>query len=99
MEEFLRDIGLTEAETKIYLVLNELGSTTATKIITKSGLHKSTTYETLERLTDKGLVSSIIKGKKRYFYAADPEKLLAIVKEREANIQRILPELKQKHNF
>jgi len=95
-EEALRNIGLTEAEAKVYLALIELGSTTATKIITKSRLHKSTTYETLERLTNKGLVSSIVKDKKKFFQAANPEKLLDIVKERESAIQSILPELKLK---
>lgn len=98
-EEPLRNIGLTAAETKIYLVLVELGSTTATKIITHSKLHKSTTYETLERLINKGLVSSVIKEKKTFFQAANPEKLLNIVKEREAEIERILPELKLKQQL
>ncbi len=98
-ENILKNIGLTDAEAKIYLALVELGSTTATKIITKSKLHKSTTYETLERLTSKGLVSTVTKGKKRYFQAADPEKLLDIVKEREFEIQSILPALKLKNKL
>lgn len=98
-EEILRNIGLTAAEAKIYLTLIELGSTTATKIITQSKLHKSTTYETLERLIGRGLASSVVKGKKRYFQATDPEKLLDIIKERESEIQRILPELKLKNRF
>jgi len=95
-EEILKSIGLTEAEAKVYLSLVELGSTTATKIMKKSELHKSTTYETLERLMNKGLVSSAINGKKRYFQGANPEKLLDIIKERESEIKRILPELKLK---
>ena len=36
----LEDLGLTNAEIKIYLALLELGSTTAGPIIEKSGLHQ-----------------------------------------------------------
>ena len=95
-EDILKSIGLTDAEAKVYLALVELGSTTATAVITKSGLHKSTTYESLERLIERGLASSIVKGKKTFFQAAKPEKLLDILRERESNIKRILPELELK---
>lgn len=97
-EEILKGIGLTEAEAKIYLSLVQLGSTTATQIIKKSGLHKSTTYETLERLIKKGLISFVIKENKKFFQATSPEKLLDILKEREDSIKNILPNLKLMKN-
>ncbi len=92
-EGVLEELGLSKGETRIYLVLLGIGSTTATAIITKSGFHKGTTYAILERLIEKGLVSYITKGKKKYFKAMDPNRLLDIAKEKEEHIKNILPEL------
>ncbi|MFH1828817.1 MAG: helix-turn-helix domain-containing protein [Nanoarchaeota archaeon] len=94
--EVLQDLGLSEAEAKVYLALIETGSTLAGLIIKKTGLHRGTTYQILQRLKEKGLVSSIVKGKKQYFEPASPDRLMDVLKERQENLQGILPSLKQK---
>lgn len=95
-KETLQELGLSEAETKVYLALLETGSTLAGLIIKKTGLHRGTTYLTLQRLKEKGLVSSIIKGKKQYFEPVSPDRLMDILKEREEKLHFILPTLKAK---
>jgi len=94
--EILEELGFSEAESKVYLTLIETGSTLAGLIIKKTGLHRGTTYQILQRLKEKGLVSSIIKGKKQYFQAVDPERLMDTLKEKEERLQEILPQLKAK---
>lgn len=94
--EILEELGLSEAEAKVYLTLLETGSTLAGPIIKKTGLHRGTTYQILQRLKEKGLVSSVIKGKKQYFQAVDPDRLMDVLKEREEKLQEILPDLKAK---
>ncbi len=94
--EVLEDLGLSEAEAKVYLALIETGSTLAGPIIKKTGLHRGTTYQILQRLKEKGLVSSIIKGKKQYFEPIDPERLLDVLKEKQENLKEILPVLKER---
>jgi len=94
--EILEQLGLSEAEAKVYLALLELGSTLAGAVIKKTGLHRGTTYQILQRLKEKGLVSSIIKGKKQYFQAAEPERLMDVLKEKQQSLQEILPNLKAK---
>ncbi|MBU2442745.1 MAG: helix-turn-helix domain-containing protein, partial [Nanoarchaeota archaeon] len=64
--DILEDLGLSEAEAKVYLALLETGSTLAGPIIKKTGLHRGTTYQILQRLIEKGLVSYVIKAGKRY---------------------------------
>ncbi|MBU1270375.1 MAG: helix-turn-helix domain-containing protein [Nanoarchaeota archaeon] len=81
--DILEDLGLSEAEAKVYLALLETGSTLAGPIIKKTGLHRGTTYQILQRLIEKGLVSYVIKAGKRYFEATDPNRFLAILKEKE----------------
>lgn len=94
----LEELGLSGAEAKIYLALLELGSTLAGPVIKKTGLHRGTTYQILQRLKEKGLVSSIIKGKKQYFSAVGPERLMDVLKEREEKLSGILPQLKAKQD-
>ncbi len=94
--QVLEELGLSEAEAKVYLALLEIGSTLAGPVIKKTGLHRGTTYQILQRLIEKGLVSYVIKAGKRYFEAADPNRFLQILKEKEEKINEILPSLKLK---
>ena len=103
--ELLEDIGLTKSETKVYLALLELGSSTTGKIVDKSKASSSKIYEILEKLINKGLVSFIIKSGKKYFEAADPSRILDYLEEKkdtlekqEEGLKKLIPqlELKQK---
>ncbi len=51
----LEDIGLTNAEIKVYLALLELGTSTAGPVLSKTGLQNSVVHMTLARLIDKGI--------------------------------------------
>lgn len=95
-KEILQKLGLSDAEAIVYLTLLETGSTLAGPIIRKTGLHRGTTYQILQRLKEKGLVSSIIKGKKQYFYPANPKRLLDTLNEQRERLQQILPALQAK---
>jgi predicted transcriptional regulator len=94
--EVLEELGLSQAETKIYLALLETGQSLAGPVIKKTGLHRGTTYQVLQRLKEKGVVSSIIRGKKQYFEAAPPDSLLDMLRQREELLRGIMPKLKEK---
>jgi sugar-specific transcriptional regulator TrmB len=101
----LRNIGLTDGEIKVYLALLELGSSTTGPIIEKSGIAKSIVYQILERLAKKGLTSHKIKEKTKHFQAAEPDKILQYITEREnklkenkKKVEKLLPELLLKQN-
>ncbi|MBI2130057.1 helix-turn-helix domain-containing protein, partial [Candidatus Woesearchaeota archaeon] len=91
----LEKIGLTRNQSEVYLALLKLGSATAQQIIKESGMHRSRVYDSLEKLQQLGLVSSVVKDYKRYFQAAKPEKLFEYVDEKKEAISQILPELKR----
>jgi len=95
-KEILSEIGLTQRESKVYLALLELGSITTGPIVKKSGVPNSKIYEILESLQNKGLVSWIIKGKTKYFQASNPKKILTIFKEKEKEIENLIPILESK---
>ncbi len=100
MIEALRKIGLTEGEIRIYLALLETGSSSVGQVIKKSGISGSKTYEVLDRLAGKGLVSSIIRNNVRYFEAASPERIIDYLEEKKEEIDgekkeitKIIPDL------
>lgn len=92
-EETLIEIGLSKNEAKTYLALLELGSSPAGKICDLSKIHRTNVYDSLERLTKKGLVSYIVKDKTKYFEASEPKNLIQFIHEKEQKLQDILPEL------
>ena len=96
----LREAGLTDGEARVYLALLELGASTTGPIVEKSRVAKSIVYQLLEKLIVKGLASFIIKEKTKYYQAAQPQKIIDYMEEREQEmlqnrqaIQKLLPEL------
>ena len=104
--EILRQVGLNKSEVKVYLTLLELGSSTTGPIMDRAKVSSSKIYGILARLMEKGLASSIIKSKTRYYQASNPESILDYVSEKEAELNRqkgqikiLIPELKLKQRF
>jgi HTH-type transcriptional regulator, sugar sensing transcriptional regulator len=91
--EILGDLGLTNAEIKVYLALLELGSSSAGPILEKSKLQNSVVHMTLHKLIDKGLITYIKQGKRNLYQATNPNHLLEFVDEKKRRIKEILPEL------
>ena len=92
-QKFLEETGLTSSEAKIYLSLLEKGSSRAGEISRHTGIHRRSVYDAIERLIQKGLVSYIKTNNRRYYEAANPDRLLDLLKEKQDNIKQIMPEL------
>ena len=90
IKRLLQDLGLEEKEAKVYLALLSLGETTATKISKKTNLDRTLIYQLGNKLIEKGLASYIIKNNVRYFSAANPEKLVQDLKEKEKQLQKAI---------
>ncbi|MBS3138346.1 BlaI/MecI/CopY family transcriptional regulator [Candidatus Woesearchaeota archaeon] len=89
----LEDIGLTNAEIKVYLTLLELGSSTAGPIIEKSGLQSSVVHMTVNKLVEKGFVSFVKEGKRNHYQATNPKHIIEFINEKKQRFEQILPEL------
>lgn len=104
--KILTKIGLTNNEVKIYLILLEMGSTSAGDLIKKSGLHRTAVYDILERLIEKGLASYVIIGKIKHFEVINPEQLLNYIDQKKEELdsnkkelEKIIPELNLKRKL
>jgi len=96
----LKQIGLSENETSIYLALLSSGSLSVYEIASKTGIYRPNVYDKLETLLKKGLVSYVIKNSKKYFIAAEPEKIQEYldeeadeIKQNKEKLKTILPQL------
>ncbi len=106
IEQTLRDIGLTDSEIKVYLILLELEPSTTGIIIKKTGLQSSTVYHSLDLLIRHGLVSYVIRENKKYYQASEPDILIDFIKDKEdklrdqsKNIKNIIPLLYKKRKI
>ncbi|MEK6887505.1 MAG: helix-turn-helix domain-containing protein [Candidatus Aenigmatarchaeota archaeon] len=100
--EELKRIGLTDGESRVYLALLEIGSSTVGPVVKKSGVAYSNIYEILQRLINKGLASFIIKNKTKYFQATNPAYLKEYLEKKEKEIKQnkkfldsILPKIQE----
>lgn len=91
--ERLQKLGLNLNEAKIYLTLLKLGSGQAGKISKESQINRTTTYDSLERLIERGLVAYIVEANRKVFKAVSPDALLNQLKEKQKIAEEILPEL------
>jgi sugar-specific transcriptional regulator TrmB len=76
-KKVLRQVGLTEYETKTYLTLLERGVMTASEVSEYSGVPYSKVYETLNSLERKGWLEAERGRPSRYFPKAPSEALEA----------------------
>jgi len=97
--QILEDLGFTNAEIKVYLALLELGTATAGPIIEKSGLQSSVVHATLNKLTEKGLISFVMEGQRKHYLASNPQHITEYIQEKKEKFEQILPQLLLKQNL
>jgi predicted transcriptional regulator len=100
----LREMGLSDSETRVYLVMLELSESTRGKIVDQSGIAGSKVYQVLARLQSRGLVMSNRQGGVLHFKASDPKQMLRMLEERRKTVERmeehvtaLLPQLLAKY--
>ncbi len=95
IQEVLKEMGMSEKETIVYLSLLKLGSSTASKISKRAKLNRVTTYSLLESLKNKSFVNYSIRSGVKYFESADPKTFLSSLNEKKENLKSVLPKLKK----
>ena len=89
----IKNLGLTDYEIEIFLTLIKNGPLSAYEISRKTGLYRQACYDALNRLQEKGFVSSVLKNGKKIFQAIDPKQISGFLDEQKKQYESILPEL------
>ncbi len=91
----LTGIGLNEKEAKVYLSCIEHGAAPVSTLATSADINRVTTYDILEKLRKRGLISHFTQRKTRYFNAVAPEVLIDEYEKRTSDLRRSLPAFKR----
>lgn len=86
-EDYLKEIGFTEGEKKVYTSLLKLGSSSTGAIARESDVSRSKIYEILEKLVKKGIVSHYKRNNVSYFQASHPTRILDFIENKERQLQ------------
>ena len=94
-KDVLYDLGFTKGEVEVYLALLKIGQSSIGKIVEVSRVTKSKVYDILNKLKNKGMVSSSVKDGVQFFNAAAPQFLLELVEREEKEIEKTKIELEE----
>ncbi len=93
--EVLRRIGLSQAETKVYLSLLASSGKTVAQVAQDTGVHRTNIYSIIDRLAHMGLVAEYAASKRKKYVGASPQNLLTYVRESERALSALLPQLEE----
>jgi HTH-type transcriptional regulator, sugar sensing transcriptional regulator len=93
IEESLRQLDLTDNEIKVYLTLIKFGNSKAGRIAKESMIERSSTYNAIKRLLEKGMISYAVEANCKIYSATNPNKIIDYFKEKEEVAQKIIPSL------
>ncbi len=91
----LESTGLRRNEILIYLTLVKLGKSSVLELSKETKIHRPNVYDTLEELLKKGIVDQSNENGKRFFYPIRPSDLLDYLKQKEQELEEIIPEIEQ----
>lgn len=89
----LASFGLDSKEEQIYLGLLELGEANLSELVRKSGIKRTTAYDSIDSLQKKGLIGLSKRKKRTVYFAEDPRVLERHIDEQKQKLERMLPEL------
>ncbi|MCA9372325.1 hypothetical protein KC726_05525 [Candidatus Woesebacteria bacterium] len=89
----LQVLGLSEEEIEIYLLVLTTGTMTVLHIARNSHIPRTTVYLLIDSLIDKQLLQIKMKGKKKYYVATEPNRLIEIIREQQSNLEKAHREL------
>lgn len=89
----LEAIGLDKNKAKVYLVCLELGEAKAVDIARKAELKRTAVYDILDKLEQRGLVSSLKKRGGYFFIASNPKVIEQLLERQQQEVCSVLPDL------
>lgn len=91
----LRDLGFNEREALIYIALVERVECTAYELAQTLSLPRTTIYQFLEKMRQRGIVLVARKNKVRHYSAESFSRLKELVEIREKALNLVLPQLQE----
>lgn len=84
--EELEKLGLSKTESVLYLAMLKLGSADVKTLVYETGFFKANTYDAMEKLCEKGLISKIIQNNVRTYNLEDPDSLIEYIETKKSEL-------------
>jgi len=91
--KLLSEYGLKNNEIRIFIHLIEKGRLTAYRLAKDLGVHRSTMYDILERLIDRGFINKISDRRTLYYGANEIKDIIAQIRDKENILNSLSPKL------
>lgn len=92
-KQVLKGLNLSPAQAAVYAAALELGQATIQGLSQKSGVPRASIYTFLGELRERQLMTETRKGRRNYFSATHPDRLLDIERMRMEELRAAVPEL------
>lgn len=92
-KQIQQNLGLNDKEAATLLSILEIGPASISDIAKRAKIKRPTVYYLVEELIKKGLVLKVPSGKRVFYKANDPKRILGLLEQRTQNFAKILPEL------
>lgn len=92
----IQNLGYSENEAKVYLAALDIGECAVTDLAQRVKMPRTSVQGIIQQMQTKGLMNCYLKRKRKIWVAENPEKLQILLKEREAALKSIMPELQAK---
>lgn len=89
----LKKLNFSTNESKVYITLLSIGPSLAGRIAKETRLDRSSTYNALKMLVERGIVSTVHENERTIFVPVDPKKIIDYYKEKEEIAGQIIPHL------
>lgn len=91
----MKEAGLNDNEVRVYEACLRLGKSTASRIAERSRVPRTTAYDVIHSLMEKGLVCCVKQDNVSFFEANTPEALISSLDEKRELLSSVLPEFKK----
>ncbi len=101
-DTFFRDLeklNFTVNESKVYLTLVKIGACHAGLIAKETQLDRSSTYNALKALIERGIISTLFENQRTIYVPENPKKIIDYYQEKQAIAHNIIPKLQEQFNF
>lgn len=93
IKQLLNNVGFLPSETKVYLTNLELGPSTVQLIARRAKLSRTGTYEAIKLLSERGLISTSVSGKRTLYTAEDPSRIVSYLKSEQEKFSSTLSDI------
>ncbi|MBU6414910.1 hypothetical protein KGQ34_01535 [Patescibacteria group bacterium] len=98
IRKIIEQLGYSSKEATVYAAALKIHDATISEVAEEAQLPRTTTKYIMKRLAEQGLLATYIKKRRAIWNAENPDVLLVRLKEREAALQEVLPQLHAMRN-